>query len=103
MLYCSYCDYHRVLPVHRGKDRIMVSICDYADCVFCGEVENVEMEYPCNRGGYEKHNASFLRPAYRNAARSAAKPIGLLFSYPPITRVKSRRKKSHSAYNKIMA
>lgn len=48
MLYCRYCDYYRILSVHPGSDRMKASICEYTNCIFCREVEELDMEYPCN-------------------------------------------------------
>lgn len=49
MLYCRYCDYYRILSVHPGSDRMKASICEYTNCIFCGEVEEMDMEYPCGK------------------------------------------------------
>ena len=48
MLYCCYCDYHSVLSVHPGTDKIKTSRCEYAHCIFYRDVEDMDMEYPCN-------------------------------------------------------
>ena len=51
MLHCEYCNYYKVLSVHRNSGEKKTSICEYSSYVFSGEIEDLDMEYPCNSIG----------------------------------------------------
>ena len=54
MLYCKYCDYYSEIKTKPENDE-MKSYCELADYVFTSDVEDLEIENPCEGIRYQDY------------------------------------------------